>query len=113
MHVGKMVLMTYVIGAMTVTAATGADPQPPIHPQVSPDRPDWENPAVNAINKLPARAAGFPFENPPMALARDPNASSRFLADGSWKFHFSPNVDQRPKAPHWPVTSEETSNEQS
>jgi beta-galactosidase len=70
----------------------------PIQPQISPDRPDWENPAVNAINKLDARSTGFPFEDRAKALGRDMAASSRFLSlNGLWKFHFSPSVEGRPK----------------
>lgn len=52
---------------------------PPIQPQVDPARPDWENPAVFAIGKLPARATGFPFEDRDRALAGDMARSARFL----------------------------------
>lgn len=69
----------------------------PIQPQVSSDRPDWENPAVNARGKEPARATGFPFETRDLALANRMEASSRFQSlDGQWKFSFSPNVTSRP-----------------
>ena len=100
MRIGKLLLGACVLGAVaaTATAAAAADPLLPIQPQISPDRPEWENPAVNGIDKLPARATGFPFENRTIAIARDMRASSRFLTlNGSWKFHFSPNVDGRPK----------------
>ena len=41
--------------ALLAASALGAkDPEPPIQPQVSADRPDWENPAVFAIGKEPA-----------------------------------------------------------
>ncbi|CAN7434956.1 DUF4981 domain-containing protein [Phenylobacterium sp. LjRoot225] len=69
----------------------------PIEPQASADRPDWENPAVFARNKLPARATGFPFEDRALALAGDMRASRRFATlNGEWKFFFSPGVDERP-----------------
>jgi len=70
----------------------------PIQPQVDPSRPDWENPAIFAIGKLPARATGFPFETRGLALARDPARSARFLSlDDEWRFSFSPNADDLPK----------------
>jgi len=70
----------------------------PIQPQVDPSRPDWENPAVFAIGKLPARATGFPFESRPLAIAGDPARSARFLSlDGQWRFSFSPNAEDLPK----------------
>jgi len=70
----------------------------PIQPQVSSDRPDWENPAVFAIGKEPARATGFPFETRDKALAGHRTHSRWFIAlNGEWKFAFSPNVDGRPK----------------
>ena len=70
----------------------------PIQPQVDPSRPDWENPAIFAIGKLPARATGFPFETRGLALTRDPARSARFLSlDDEWRFSFSPNADDLPK----------------
>jgi beta-galactosidase len=70
----------------------------PIQPQVDPSRPDWENPAVFAIGKSPARATGFPFESRALAITRDPARSARFLSlDGAWRFSFSPNADDLPK----------------
>jgi beta-galactosidase len=70
----------------------------PVQPQVDDARPDWENPAVFAKGKLPARATGFPFENRDLALAGQKERSSRFLSlDGQWKFSFSPDADRLPK----------------
>jgi hypothetical protein len=39
--------------------AAADDPARPIQPQVPSDRPDRENPAVFARNKLPARATNY------------------------------------------------------
>ncbi|SFP56770.1 beta-galactosidase [Sphingomonas rubra] len=65
--------------------------------QVDPARPDWENPAVFARGKLPARATGFPYESRERALAGVPARSSRFLSlNGAWKFAFSPSADALP-----------------
>jgi beta-galactosidase len=84
--------------ALVIATTAGAEIPRPIQPQVSADRPDWENPAVFARGKLPARSTGFPFESRDLALAGDMAASKRFEAlDGDWKFAFSPGVDQRPK----------------
>jgi beta-galactosidase len=97
----KRLMLGSALALVTATAglpALGADVPKPIQPQVSADRPDWENPAVFARNKLPARATGFPFETRDLALAGDMAASKRFSSlDGDWKFSFSPGVDQRPK----------------
>lgn len=65
--------------------------------QVDPSRPDWENPAVFAIGKLPARATAFPFESRELAMADRPERSARFLSlNGPWKFSFSPSADKLP-----------------
>lgn len=71
---------------------------PQVQPvQVDPSRPDWENPAVNAIGKLPARATGFPFESRERAIAGHRTHSSRFLLlSGDWKFALSPSADALP-----------------
>lgn len=91
-------LLAGVAALAVASAAMAGEISAPLQPQVSPDRPDWENPAVFATGKEPARATGFPFEDREKALAGDRMASSRFLSlNGPWKFHFSPSVDGRPK----------------
>lgn len=84
--------------AGTILASSAMAQVPlPIQPQVSADRPEWENPAINAINKLPARASGFPFEDRAKAIAGKKEDSARYLSlDGDWRFFFSPDVDGRP-----------------
>lgn len=78
--------------------AQSSDIPVPIQPQVSSDRPDWENPTVNAINKLPARSSGFPFEDRGKAIAGAMEKSARYLRlDGAWHFAFSDDADQRPR----------------
>jgi beta-galactosidase len=73
-------------------------PALPVQPQVSVDRPDWENPAVFATGKEPARATGFPFESRAKAVAGHRTQSDRFLLlTGPWRFLFSPNADALPK----------------
>ncbi|MGA1806540.1 glycoside hydrolase family 2 TIM barrel-domain containing protein [Sphingobium sp. WW5] len=85
----------------TVALAGGALAQggpPQVQPvQVDPTRPDWENPAIFAIGKLPARATAFPFESRDRALAGHRTQSDRFLSlNGEWKFAFSPDADTLP-----------------
>jgi beta-galactosidase len=83
--------------ATTPLALHAEDPALPVQPQVSPDRPDWENPAVFAIGKEPARATAFPFESRAKAIAGHRTQSSRFLLlNGPWRFAFSPNADKLP-----------------
>ncbi|NIJ20321.1 beta-galactosidase [Sphingomonas naasensis] len=83
--------------ACAASALAAQDMAPPIQPQVSPDRPDWENPAVYAIGKQPARATGFPFESREKAIAGHRTKSARFLLlSGQWRFAFSPDADKLP-----------------
>jgi beta-galactosidase len=96
--------MTYrpLLAALLVTAAPVAAQRAPvavpIQPQVSADRPDWENPAVFAIGKERAHATGFPFETRAAALEGTMERSTRFVTlDGQWKFAFSPDADKAPK----------------
>jgi beta-galactosidase len=85
------------LGTASFVVAAQEAPAPPIQPQVSPDRPDWENPAVFARGKEPARATGFPFESRAKAIAGHRTKSDRFLLlSGPWKFAFSPNADKLP-----------------
>ncbi|WP_033921985.1 glycoside hydrolase family 2 TIM barrel-domain containing protein [Sphingomonas sp. 37zxx] len=66
--------------------------------QIDASRPDWENPAINARGKLPARATGFPFETRAAALAGDRARSIRFVdLNGEWQFHFSKSVAGAPE----------------
>ncbi|WP_285021366.1 glycoside hydrolase family 2 TIM barrel-domain containing protein [Novosphingobium sp. fls2-241-R2A-195] len=87
------------VAAITIeTPARAQDGGPQVQPvQVDASRPDWENPAVNAKGKLPARATGFPFESRDLALAGDLSKSARFLSlNGEWSFSFSPSAENLP-----------------
>ncbi|QAY77952.1 glycoside hydrolase family 2 TIM barrel-domain containing protein [Sphingosinicella sp. BN140058] len=91
----RVTLATTLLLASATAAA--APPAVPINPQVSPDRPDWENPAVFAIGKMPARATGFPFESRDKALAGHRTRSERFLLlNGPWQFMLSMDADHLP-----------------
>ena len=59
--------------------------------------PDWENPAVFGINKLPPRTSSLPFADRATALAGDPAASAWYQSlNGEWSFHWAPDPDSRP-----------------
>lgn len=36
-----------------------------------PNRNDWENPQLSAVNRLPSHASGLPFADEDSALSRD------------------------------------------
>jgi beta-galactosidase len=60
--------------------------------------PDWENPAVFAVNKERPHATLFPYENRGLALARDPARSAYFRSlNGNWKFHWVRKPADRPQ----------------
>jgi len=60
--------------------------------------PDWEDPAVYQLNRLPMRASYFPYENIDKAVKGDKAHSERFLSlNGMWKFSWVNHPDKRPK----------------
>ncbi|PHN03464.1 glycoside hydrolase family 2 TIM barrel-domain containing protein [Flavilitoribacter nigricans] len=59
--------------------------------------PDWENPAVTGINRLPARTWSFPYPNEQLAARKDLTRADNFRSlNGLWKFHWSENPASRP-----------------
>jgi len=86
------------IGWVAAASAQERGQAPRVQPvQVDASRPDWENPAVNARGKMPARATAFPFESRALALAGHRTRSARFLSlNGPWRFHFTPDADRLP-----------------
>ncbi|UCC72525.1 MAG: DUF4981 domain-containing protein [Gemmatimonadota bacterium] len=61
------------------------------------EAPDWENPAVVAINKEAPHATLFPFESRELALARDEGRSLYYqLLNGRWKFNWVRKPADRP-----------------
>ena len=60
-------------------------------------RPDWEDPNVVGINKVPPHTSLFPYESRAVAEGRDPSASRYFqLLNGEWRFNWVRSPDQRP-----------------
>lgn len=61
-------------------------------------RPAWEDPQVNNINRLPVASDFFGYENSMLAKKNDKHQSSRYLSiEGMWKFHFVQNRNERPQ----------------
>lgn len=58
---------------------------------------DWENPELTGLNteKPHATMISFPDEQSALSGVRE-NSPNWLSLDGIWKFHFSPNPDQRP-----------------
>jgi beta-galactosidase len=95
MRSARSIALAVLAGAPAWLAAQ--DPAPPIQPQISAERPAWENPALFAMGKEPARATGLPFESRAKAIAGHRTQSERFLLlNGPWRFAFSPNANELP-----------------
>ncbi len=61
-------------------------------------QPDWENPAVNYINKLPARATFTAYESLDLAKANVPEASQYYKTlNGTWKFNWVATPEEASK----------------
>ena len=60
------------------------------------ERPYWEQPAIFAINKLPARATLTPYASFDEALSR---GESQWVKDisGEWKFHWTATPAEAPE----------------
>ncbi len=81
-------LFSFVVAALAGGAPGAQETQAP---------PDWENPAVWAINREAPHATLFPYETRELALARDRAGSAYFeLLNGRWRFHWAPKPDDRP-----------------
>lgn len=58
---------------------------------------EWQDPAVNAVNRLAMHTDFFPYESAALASDDDKEASARFLSlHGDWAFHRADRVDGRP-----------------
>lgn len=59
---------------------------------------DWENPNVTGINKMPARATSFSYNNTESALSCDRSKSGRIISlNGIWKFKYVDTPAQAPQ----------------
>ena len=58
---------------------------------------EWQDPKVNAVNRMPMKASYFSYENRAAAENGIMNQSNRFISlNGQWKFLWVRNADQRP-----------------
>ncbi|MCH5239128.1 MAG: DUF4981 domain-containing protein [Muribaculaceae bacterium] len=58
---------------------------------------EWQDQNVNEINRLPMRAAFFPYTSSEAAEAGKPEDDSNYLSlNGEWKFNLVEDADQRP-----------------
>ena len=65
--------------------------------------PDWENPRVVGRNKESGHATLMPYTDPSQARTGERSQSPFFLSlNGTWKFHWSPNPEMRPRDFHRP-----------
>ncbi|WP_345894670.1 sugar-binding domain-containing protein, partial [Phaeodactylibacter xiamenensis] len=63
----------------------------------------WEDPAVNGINRMPARATSYSYPDEATALMVDREASGRYLSlNGNWAFAFAEVPEAAPKDFHLP-----------
>lgn len=68
-----------------------------LYGQTDTDRPDWEDPAVTGINRLPAHTWSFPYPSEILAERKAMTAAANFRSlNGFWKFHWSENPQSRP-----------------
>ncbi|WP_346237068.1 glycoside hydrolase family 2 TIM barrel-domain containing protein [Niabella insulamsoli] len=58
---------------------------------------EWQDPAVNAINRAPMRTHFFAYENEALALKEEKKHSARFMTlNGVWKFNWVKDANERP-----------------
>ena len=57
---------------------------------------EWENPAVNQLNREPMHAHFIPYASEKGALDKDHSQIRSYSLNGIWKFHFAKNPDSRP-----------------
>src|SRR5690606_613882 len=57
----------------------------------------WEDPAVNSINREPARATSYSYKNIEDALTGDRSKSRIKMLNGIWDFKYSISLSSAPK----------------
>lgn len=88
----KLLLLSILLGIASVSFAD--DNEKVIEPTFT----EWHDLQVNHVNKLPAHAAYFAYENEKAALDGKYTTSSNFLSiEGKWKFNWVKDADMRPK----------------
>ena len=95
----KNLLTTLLLSALALSASAEEILDGFLYGQVpAPDGTEWQSPERLSLNKLQPRAHIFPFASDGAARRVLPEGSKYFQSlDGTWKFHWSANPDQRPK----------------
>jgi len=89
--------LLFVLALGVVVPGAGV-PAAMVSAQEALDRPEWEDPQINEINRLPMRTSFFAFESTQAAVRDDRSASSRFLSlNGDWAFKWTSNPGERPQ----------------
>jgi beta-galactosidase len=58
---------------------------------------EWQDPAVNAVNRAPMHTDHFAYESPEAAAKGDPASSANYMTlNGLWKFNWVRDADRRP-----------------
>ncbi|MGL5273793.1 MAG: glycoside hydrolase family 2 TIM barrel-domain containing protein [Phocaeicola sp.] len=58
---------------------------------------EWQDPQVNAVNRAPMHTNYFAYENSDLAKQGDKKNSNNYMSlNGTWKFNWVRNADQRP-----------------
>ncbi|WP_423140770.1 glycoside hydrolase family 2 TIM barrel-domain containing protein [Parablastomonas sp. CN1-191] len=82
------------LGSLVPGAALAQAMPPPASPSGA--LPDWENPQVNAIGRLPMHTSFEAYESDALARKGEPEKSARFLSlNGQWAFHWAKNPGHR------------------
>lgn len=58
---------------------------------------DWENPMVNSINRLPARATSYSYPSEAAAASCDRSKARIFSLNGKWRFYFANDIPDAPE----------------
>ncbi len=65
---------------------------------------EWQDPAVNAVNRVPMHTSYFAYENADAARKAVKEQSTNYLTlNGTWKFFWVKDADARP-AEFWKTT---------
>ncbi len=60
--------------------------------------PPWEDPQINGINRMPARATSYSYATVDQALKRDYKNSDRYQSlNGTWKFNYAETPQKAPQ----------------
>ena len=60
-------------------------------------QPEWQDPLVNSVNRAPMHTSYFAYANDEEAASLCPENSSNYMSiNGTWKFFWTENADERP-----------------